>query len=232
MTADDAPPSSAPAAELRVNIASMTVPVRPPTVAPIPAEMLAWFRTIGVPLSEVYGLSETTGAMTWDPWRVVAGSVGRGIRAEHSARVAGETPKVKAPEPDPDRRDLRRPAPDRPTRGRLTPSRPAASTVPMPLATLQALIANAPSGEPALAALFERAAELFAADTRAESCEIWVWRARRPAERELERIALVGTALDAEHYGEFTSRLEEHFVDSPAATPVRISMPWSMVAIG
>ena len=93
----------------------------------------------------------------------------------------------------------------------------------MPLATLQALIANAPSGEPALAALFERAAELFAADTRAESCEIWVWRARRPAERELERIALVGTALDAEHYGEFTSRLEEHFVDSPAATPFHSS---------
>ena len=47
--------------------------------APIPAEMMSWFRTIGVPMSEVYGLSETCGPMTWDPWRVKAGSVGREI---------------------------------------------------------------------------------------------------------------------------------------------------------
>ncbi|MEM7338230.1 MAG: AMP-dependent synthetase/ligase [Actinomycetota bacterium] len=44
--------------------------------APLPAEMMSWFRTIGVPLSEVYGLSETTGAMTWAPFRVKAGKVG------------------------------------------------------------------------------------------------------------------------------------------------------------
>jgi long-chain acyl-CoA synthetase len=44
--------------------------------APIPAEMLAWFRTIGVPLSEIYGLSETCGPMTWAPYKVKAGSVG------------------------------------------------------------------------------------------------------------------------------------------------------------
>ncbi len=44
--------------------------------APIPAEMLAWFRTIGVPLSEIYGLSETTGPMTWEPYRVKPGYVG------------------------------------------------------------------------------------------------------------------------------------------------------------
>lgn len=44
--------------------------------APIPAELLAWFRTIGVPLSEIYGLSETTGPMTWAPYKVKAGSVG------------------------------------------------------------------------------------------------------------------------------------------------------------
>jgi long-chain acyl-CoA synthetase len=47
--------------------------------APIPAEMMDWFRTIGVPLSEVYGLSETTGAMTYDVFRVKAGWVGRQI---------------------------------------------------------------------------------------------------------------------------------------------------------
>ncbi len=44
--------------------------------APIPAEMLAWFRTIGVPLSEIYGLSETSGPMTWAPYKVKPGSVG------------------------------------------------------------------------------------------------------------------------------------------------------------
>lgn len=33
--------------------------------APLPAEILSWFRTIGVPLSEGYGLSETTAALTW-----------------------------------------------------------------------------------------------------------------------------------------------------------------------
>ncbi len=33
--------------------------------APLPAEILAWFRTIGVPLTEGYGLSETTAVLTW-----------------------------------------------------------------------------------------------------------------------------------------------------------------------
>ncbi|HEX9681925.1 MAG TPA: long-chain fatty acid--CoA ligase [Acidimicrobiales bacterium] len=45
--------------------------------APIPAELLRWFRTIGVPLSEIYGLSECTGPMTWEPFRVKPGTVGR-----------------------------------------------------------------------------------------------------------------------------------------------------------
>jgi long-chain acyl-CoA synthetase len=47
--------------------------------APIAAEMLAWFRAIGVPLSEVYGMSETTGPMTWTATRVKAGTVGPAI---------------------------------------------------------------------------------------------------------------------------------------------------------
>ena len=34
--------------------------------APIPPELLEWYRAIGVPLSEIYGMSETTGPMTWD----------------------------------------------------------------------------------------------------------------------------------------------------------------------
>ncbi len=44
--------------------------------APIPAEMLAWFRTIGIPLSEIYGLSETCGPVTWAPYKVKPGFVG------------------------------------------------------------------------------------------------------------------------------------------------------------
>jgi long-chain acyl-CoA synthetase len=44
--------------------------------APIPAEMLAWYRAIGVPLSEIYGMSESSGPMTWEPYRVKPGTVG------------------------------------------------------------------------------------------------------------------------------------------------------------
>ena len=45
--------------------------------APIPAELISWYRAIGVPLSEIYGMSESTGPMTWEPLRVKAGTVGR-----------------------------------------------------------------------------------------------------------------------------------------------------------
>jgi long-chain acyl-CoA synthetase len=33
--------------------------------APLAADVMAWFRTIGVPLSEGYGMSETTAVLTW-----------------------------------------------------------------------------------------------------------------------------------------------------------------------
>lgn len=45
--------------------------------APIPAELISWYRAIGVPMSEIYGMSESTGPMTWEPTRVKAGTVGR-----------------------------------------------------------------------------------------------------------------------------------------------------------
>jgi len=45
--------------------------------APIPVEVLEWFRAIGVPMSEVYGMSESTGPMTWEPYRVKIGTVGK-----------------------------------------------------------------------------------------------------------------------------------------------------------
>ena len=44
--------------------------------APIPAELVQWYRAIGVPMSEIYGLSETTGPMTWEPYKVKPGYVG------------------------------------------------------------------------------------------------------------------------------------------------------------
>jgi long-chain acyl-CoA synthetase len=44
--------------------------------APIPAELLAWYRGLGVPLSEIYGMSESGGPMLWAPKRVKPGSVG------------------------------------------------------------------------------------------------------------------------------------------------------------
>jgi long-chain acyl-CoA synthetase len=47
--------------------------------APIPGELLSWFRAIGVPLAEIYGMSESSGPMTFTPDRVKAGTVGPAI---------------------------------------------------------------------------------------------------------------------------------------------------------
>jgi len=47
--------------------------------APIPAQILEWFNAIGVPLSEIYGMSESTGPMTWSPLRNKPGYVGQAI---------------------------------------------------------------------------------------------------------------------------------------------------------
>ena len=44
--------------------------------APIPAELIRWYRAIGVPLSEIYGMSENSGPMTWEPYKVKPGTVG------------------------------------------------------------------------------------------------------------------------------------------------------------
>src|SRR5690349_20765861 len=50
--------------------------------APIPVEVFQFFRALGLPLSEGYGLSESTGVMTWDATRVKAVTVGRVIPGE------------------------------------------------------------------------------------------------------------------------------------------------------
>jgi long-chain acyl-CoA synthetase len=44
--------------------------------APIPREILVFFRALGVELSEIYGLSESSGPMTWTPVLVKVGTVG------------------------------------------------------------------------------------------------------------------------------------------------------------
>ena len=44
--------------------------------APMPPDVLTFFRSLGLPLSELYGMSETTGTLTWDPRRPRVGDVG------------------------------------------------------------------------------------------------------------------------------------------------------------
>ncbi len=47
--------------------------------APIAVEIFDFFRGLGVPLSEVYGMSESTGLMNWDAFAIRAGTVGRAV---------------------------------------------------------------------------------------------------------------------------------------------------------
>jgi long-chain acyl-CoA synthetase len=47
--------------------------------APIPRPVLEWFNAVGVPLSEIYGMSESSGPMNWSPKANMPGSVGQEI---------------------------------------------------------------------------------------------------------------------------------------------------------
>jgi long-chain acyl-CoA synthetase len=47
--------------------------------APITREVLEWFNAVGVPLSEIYGMSESSGPMTWEAYRIKPGTVGPAI---------------------------------------------------------------------------------------------------------------------------------------------------------
>src|SRR5262249_8876156 len=47
--------------------------------APIPVEILEFFRALGVPMAEIYGMSESSGPMTFDAVDVRIGTVGRAI---------------------------------------------------------------------------------------------------------------------------------------------------------
>ncbi|HVV76188.1 MAG TPA: long-chain fatty acid--CoA ligase [Mycobacteriales bacterium] len=44
--------------------------------APVPPEVIDFLRDVGLPMSEVYGMSENCGGMTWEPFRVKTGRVG------------------------------------------------------------------------------------------------------------------------------------------------------------
>ncbi|MBM3675255.1 MAG: long-chain fatty acid--CoA ligase [Actinobacteria bacterium] len=44
--------------------------------APISVDVFDFFRALGVPSSEIYGMSESSGPMTWEPFRIKAGTVG------------------------------------------------------------------------------------------------------------------------------------------------------------
>jgi long-chain acyl-CoA synthetase len=46
------------------------------SAAPIPVEIFEFFRGLGLPLSELYGMSEVCGPITWEPVRVRPGTVG------------------------------------------------------------------------------------------------------------------------------------------------------------
>src|SRR5436190_16317059 len=47
--------------------------------APLPVEILQFFRALGVPMAEIYGMSESSGPMTFDAVEVRVGTVGRAI---------------------------------------------------------------------------------------------------------------------------------------------------------
>ncbi|HEX2783546.1 MAG TPA: AMP-binding protein, partial [Ilumatobacteraceae bacterium] len=47
--------------------------------AAIPRSILEWYNAIGVPLSEIYGMSESSGPMTWSPQANRPGYVGQAI---------------------------------------------------------------------------------------------------------------------------------------------------------
>ena len=47
--------------------------------APLPVEILEFFRALGVPMAEIYGMSESSGPMTFDAVEVRVGTVGRAL---------------------------------------------------------------------------------------------------------------------------------------------------------
>ncbi|MCU1361181.1 MAG: Long-chain-fatty-acid--CoA ligase [Ilumatobacteraceae bacterium] len=66
-------------AQIRALVGLDAVQVAVTGAAPIPRTVLEWFQAVGVPLSEIYGMSESSGPMTWSPDANRPGSVGRQV---------------------------------------------------------------------------------------------------------------------------------------------------------
>ncbi len=47
--------------------------------APIQQPVLEWFNAVGIPLTEIYGMSESSGPMTWSPNANIPGRIGQAI---------------------------------------------------------------------------------------------------------------------------------------------------------
>lgn len=63
-------------APIRAAIGLDEVEVAVTGAAPIPPETMEWFRALGVPLSEIYGMSESAGPIAWSPVGAEPGAVG------------------------------------------------------------------------------------------------------------------------------------------------------------
>ena len=70
----------------RAASASTSARWRSPVPPRSPPQLISWFRTIGVPLAEVYGMSENTGPMTFERVKVKPGTVGRAHAGHASSR--------------------------------------------------------------------------------------------------------------------------------------------------
>jgi long-chain acyl-CoA synthetase len=64
---------------LRLLLGFDEVEVAVTAAAPIPQEVFEFFLALGLPMSEVYGLSESCGPLTWEPYHSRPGWVGRAI---------------------------------------------------------------------------------------------------------------------------------------------------------
>lgn len=67
--------------------------------AALPVDVLRWFEAVGVPISEIYGMSESSGPMTWSPLSNKPGFVGKAmpggeIRLESDGEVCYRGPNV------------------------------------------------------------------------------------------------------------------------------------------
>ncbi len=66
-------------APLRAMIGLDELRIAVTSAAPIAPELVVWFRGLGVPLTELYGMSESSGPMTWEGLRPKPGTVGRAV---------------------------------------------------------------------------------------------------------------------------------------------------------